>query len=399
MIYEQLVRRPETVLVALMEWLGEAFEAGQLAFNEFPNQRGLEDPKISHTSNVHTSSIHRWPTVLSREEISNIWQRTRTIWSLIDPEDSCGLCLDARADFPVNQGELDRPRPEPVAASAMTGANKSPVSPGEESFNCQYERMSAREINSERFDQAAGNSAGRVSKYIICSSQRTGSYLLCRQLINAGIGVPQEYFNPRHRKLLCRRWNLDVQDKQAYLHALYARRTTPNGAWGTKLHWRQYTNNRAALEQELLDGARYLFIYRTDVTAQAVSLHIALVTGIWGFDGVRTRPGRLDFHLGDVDHVAQCTWMIHRQNEAWRNFFAARQITPLDIPYEDFAADQQGFLRRIGRFLGLDPAAYRVPPPEERELQLPREIDAVKQELLRRCRPAASDGGGQTLDR
>jgi len=362
-VYDQLVSCPETVLAGLMKWLGEAFEGGQLEFNEFPQQKGLEDPKISRTSDIHTLSLGRWATVLSREEAVSIWQKTKKVWALIDPEDGFGL--SAR------------------------------VVPVGESHKNNYERMSAREINSERFDQAPDSLPGRVTRYIICSTQRSGSYLLCRQLINAGIGVPQEYFNPLHRKLLCRRWNLDPRDKLAYLHLLFARRTTPNGVWGSKLHWRQYTKNRPAIEQELLHAARYLFVYRTDVNAQAVSLHIALATGIWGFDGIRTRPGKLDFRLDDLDHVAQCTRMIDRQNQAWLDFFASRQITPLAIRYEDFVADQQGFVGQIAEFLGLDAAAYQVPPPEARENHFPPEIDAVRQELMRRCRPAAE----ATLDR
>ncbi len=56
-LYEQFVRSPEAAVKRLMQWLDEPFEPGQLAFNEFPQQSGLEDPKIAHTSGFHAESI------------------------------------------------------------------------------------------------------------------------------------------------------------------------------------------------------------------------------------------------------------------------------------------------------------------------------------------------------
>lgn len=92
--YERLVRSPEATLRDLMAWLGEGFEPAQLAFNEAPQQRGLEDPKIAETSAVHTKSVDRWPTVLSAEEARLIEDETRDLWAL----------LNADADFDVSVG-------------------------------------------------------------------------------------------------------------------------------------------------------------------------------------------------------------------------------------------------------------------------------------------------------
>ena len=40
------------------------------------------------------------------------------------------------------------------------------------------------------------------AKVFICSTQRTGSFLLCRAMIHHGIGVPHEYFNHLHVSIL-----------------------------------------------------------------------------------------------------------------------------------------------------------------------------------------------------
>ena len=84
-VYEQLIYFPRPVLEGLMEWLGEPFEAGQLAFNRILHQTGLEDPKIAHTTEIHPESIRRWPTILTVEEARIIWNETRELWALMDP--------------------------------------------------------------------------------------------------------------------------------------------------------------------------------------------------------------------------------------------------------------------------------------------------------------------------
>lgn len=55
-------------------------------------------------------------------------------------------------------------------------------------------RYTELQISSELLDQP--ESVGKPRKVFICSTPRSGSYLLCRFMINAGLGVPHEYFNP-----------------------------------------------------------------------------------------------------------------------------------------------------------------------------------------------------------
>ena len=64
-----------------------------------------------------------------------------------------------------------------------------------------YRRMHHDEIDGREWDlpPRAEPPAHRVA---ICSTPRSGSYLLCRQMINAGIGLPHEYF----RRRTSRRW-------------------------------------------------------------------------------------------------------------------------------------------------------------------------------------------------
>ena len=252
-----------------------------------------------------------------------------------------------------------------------------------------YDKVPESTINAERFDQAPCLVARKI-RYVLCSTQRSGSFLLCRQLINAGIGVPQEYFNPLHVQTLCSRWGFRPRDEgsEFYIRALYDKRTAPNGVWGTKLQWWQYQKYQPAIDRALRDTACYIYLYRTDTAAQAVSLHLSIVTGIWGFDGAKTTREQPHIHMGDLGHVARCEQIIAGENKNWEDFFARRKIQCLSIQYEKFVADQSGYITLVAQFLGLRENAYRLPPPEPRENQWPNEIDAVRRELLQRLRAA-----------
>src|SRR5205814_3422969 len=55
-------------------------------------------------------------------------------------------------------------------------------------------RYTEAQMTSELLDQP--QFSGEPCKIFICSTPRSGSYMLCRYMINAGLGVPHEYFNP-----------------------------------------------------------------------------------------------------------------------------------------------------------------------------------------------------------
>lgn len=85
-VYEEFVRAPQAAVEGMMDWLDETFEPGQLEFNRFPQQSGLEDPKIASTSEIHNESIGRWRSLLSDEEAWTTWRETRDLWAVIDTE-------------------------------------------------------------------------------------------------------------------------------------------------------------------------------------------------------------------------------------------------------------------------------------------------------------------------
>src|SRR3974390_1066221 len=72
----------------------------------------------------------------------------------------------------------------------------------------EMKRYKELEISSELLDQPEFKEPPK--KVFICSTPRSGSYLLCRHMINAGLGVPHEYFNPIVMRQIAPRLGLEA---------------------------------------------------------------------------------------------------------------------------------------------------------------------------------------------
>lgn len=90
-VYDRFVRAPEDGLRVLMRCLDEEAEPGQIAFNEQPQDAGLEDPKVAATTRIHAESVSRWPAVLTPDEARVAWESTRDLWAAVSDESAAGI--------------------------------------------------------------------------------------------------------------------------------------------------------------------------------------------------------------------------------------------------------------------------------------------------------------------
>jgi LPS sulfotransferase NodH len=217
--------------------------------------------------------------------------------------------------------------------------------------------------------------------YIVCSTSRSGSNLLCRGLRGTGVaGEPLEYLNPRHRRSLSERWGCGPS-LTAYVAALRARRSSADGVFGTKLHWTQLESIQAeakglptheppfTLDSEVLDslfpGARYVHILRLDVNAQAVSLWMAHQSNVWSLADGEPDSG--------TEHVRYSFTGINRYRRGlvlgemhWDRYFRVNGISPIRVVYEDLAARYSSVLRDVVDQLFPGVGEVRIGPPESR---------------------------------
>jgi LPS sulfotransferase NodH len=219
-----------------------------------------------------------------------------------------------------------------------------------------------------------------ASTYIVCSTPRSGSGLLCRGLAAGGAGgAPAEYFNVNQRVPLSARWGTGP-DLGAYVRALRARRCSADGLHGTKLHWDQLEHlcaealgaaptglsrrSAGALLEELFPDARYVRIVRLDIDRQAVSLWTALQCGVWGVRVGAPAPARREVPY-DAAAIERCRRFLLEGEGQWDRFFRANRITPIDVVYEDLVERYaETVVTTLTALLGSAPTAHAIPPPD-----------------------------------
>jgi LPS sulfotransferase NodH len=273
-------------------------------------------------------------------------------------------------------------------------------------------RYSELQISSELLDQP--EYAGKAKKIFICSTPRSGSYLLCRHMINAGLGVPHEYFNPvvmqqmaprlglskdidglswwprgRMDRILLRRRQepaAELAFLQEYLKILFARRCQ-GGVFAAKIHFRDFRRTLDnPLGRDLLKDGLFVYLYREDMLKQAVSEHVAQLTGRWGIDDTVTTAPVADPDFFDTAGIDRALNDLAEQDRGWRLFLARNGVTPMTISYESLCEDPFAFVESIAGRLAIDPTTLRrgyseAVAPSERDPSLPSKGDIARHYL------------------
>jgi LPS sulfotransferase NodH len=221
-----------------------------------------------------------------------------------------------------------------------------------------------------------------IDAYLLCGTPRTGSTLLCGLLRSTDLaGRPESYFRLPDEQAWADRWQLPRKggafDYGEYVRAAVVVGSTPNGVFGARVMWgtleeivtKLGTVHRdiAGVDLELLTRAfgriRFVYLWREDTVAQAVSWARAEQTHFWQH-GDTALPGhepRFDFQ-----QIQVLVQTIDAHNAAWRAWFAMFEVQPHLVRYEDLSADPAAVTRGILDFLGLHLSADPVLPPGTR---------------------------------
>jgi trehalose 2-sulfotransferase len=249
-----------------------------------------------------------------------------------------------------------------------------------------------------------------ISSYLVCSTQRSGSTLLCELLKSTGVaGCPDEFFEgrastgvpPHPRDYLggLDRTGMGIRADRTppatpsysdlrgisyreHLERSFRLGTTPNGVFGSKLMWNQLDELKTLTSQldeyaglelpellyRLFGDPRYVWVRRRDKVRQAISLWRALQTREWSSadaDGAEPAPDPA-YHFEALDHLVR---LLQDQDKSWGRYFDSVGASPLTIVYDDqLAADQAGTLKRTLDYIGVElPSGWEPAPRTERQ--------------------------------
>jgi LPS sulfotransferase NodH len=231
-----------------------------------------------------------------------------------------------------------------------------------------------------------------VVTYIIASTMRTGSYLLCEGLEFTGrAGHPREIFCPERRMNYAGEWQLPPNlSFEGFLRAAIQKSTTENGVCGMKIHAHHVgplaleyglTGNPWEVLRELFPGAKYIHLRRHDRRAQAISWYRAVITNEWwrifGVEDWDLTGEQPEF---DGEEIRRLELELGRQQRAWEDFFASLPGDVLIMDYETLAANYRDEVARALGFIGEDPAlAHDLPAP-----RMARQSDSMSEDWHRR---------------
>lgn len=206
-------------------------------------------------------------------------------------------------------------------------------------LNWVSERLSKREDNPFFARLPAGHP---VRRYMIATTGRTGSTLLCSRISEyGGLGFPNEFLNESYISEFDRLFpNPSLADFERYVGAAF---TSPDGVFGLKTDWWRFWNARE------LDLFRSLYepldlivhLRREDFVGQSVSLALAKQTQAWhardlGGATIEERHSAVVYDARALKHEAR---NILNQEYHWRRFFGTVESPVMEMTYEDLSRD------------------------------------------------------------
>ena len=227
-----------------------------------------------------------------------------------------------------------------------------------------------------------------IDSYLICATPRTGSTLLCGLMASTKVaGQPESYFRQPDEQLWATLWNIDrssemVFEYSEFVGAALAAGRSENGVFAARIMWgtMDYLVDRlgtvfpalAGGESDLLNRAfghtGFIYLYREDVLAQAVSWHRAEQTNVWHQTDQEASKQAEQEPRYDFDQICMLVQMIEEHNSAWRAWFDSVGIQPFMVRYEDLDADPVGVACEVLDFLGLKLPNGRLIKTRQRRL-------------------------------
>ena len=232
-----------------------------------------------------------------------------------------------------------------------------------------------------------------IASYIICTTPRSGSTLLCKLLASTGkAGQPDSFYHrPKFMREWADEWGLSDSGTfsksdfdRAYLAAAMKAGDAGTGIFGLRLQQKYLELLSQTLDhiypgllsdkdrfERAFGKTLYLHLTREDKVAQAVSLVKAEQSGLWHLNADGTELERSaepqEIHY-DLKRIYQEFVALERDDNAWDSWFKQQEITPVRIRYEALAKNPSATLIQIFEALEIEPPDLGKIEPEVAKL-------------------------------
>ena len=206
--------------------------------------------------------------------------------------------------------------------------------------------------------------------YAILITPRSGSTFLTHALSKTKrIGTPQEWFNKDSLPKIIT--GSGATDLHTYIDFLLRSKKTDNGVFGVQFSWPQFNMLTSAIDfqEHVKKPIIWFSLRRRNVVAQAVSLHMAVETGIFHSYELRSGDG------GKFEAVSYSRTKIKNflktlvdQESAIERYFAQHNIAPVEMFYEDVTRSERAAIDLFRNVLRVrySPAAADLKNPISR---------------------------------
>lgn len=231
-----------------------------------------------------------------------------------------------------------------------------------------------------------------IDSYIICTSPRSGSTLLCRLLAQTGVaGTPESYFHEASLEAWLDDYGLPktpaVAEREllvSVFRAVLAEGRRGSGVFGLRLQRHSFgffMEKLAVLHPDLASDRQrltkafgrtsFIHLTRKDKVAQAISYVMADQSGLWhkssdGTELERLAPPQTPSY--DAKRIGRQLEQFLADDQGWNDWFDCEGIDPLQLTYEELSGAPKDTLCRVLDDLGLDLEAARGVEPDVAKL-------------------------------
>jgi LPS sulfotransferase NodH len=249
------------------------------------------------------------------------------------------------------------------------------------------------------------NKVPSYESFIVCTSPRSGSTLLCKLLAATGkSGKPDSHFHSPSVSDWTRNYSIAAEDFHTECELLSAifmaardRGTGSTSMFGLRMQGHSFDyfmqklrvlHESYACDSERIHAAfgKTLFIHlsRKDKLDQAISYVKAAQSGLWHIAADGTELERLSVHqepVYDEKAIAHQCAKLSDMDKRWESWFIGEGLDPLRVQYNDLSDNPIGVVCEVLHRLGIDPEIARG-----LELPIARLADATNKSWAKKYR-------------